>query len=104
MAHVTLEFWMGMGKELGGDFRSPSQLSSILETEVEDGIPVTALFHHLADRYPPIGEKVFDREKNQFYPSVVVTFDDRVIGLKELHEKSLKDGDRVKVVPMYVGG
>jgi molybdopterin converting factor small subunit len=104
MARVTLEFWMGMGKELGGDFRSPSQLSSILEIEVEDGIAVTILFHHLADRYPPIGERVFDREKSRFYPSVVVTFNDRVTGLKELHEKILKDGDKVKVVPMYVGG
>ena len=45
-----------------------------------------------------------DREKSRFYPSVVVTFNDRVTGLKELHEKILKDGDKVKVVPMYVGG
>jgi sulfur carrier protein ThiS len=47
---------------------------------------------------------VFDREKSRFYPSVVVTFNDRVTGLKELHEKILIDGDKVKVVPMYVGG
>jgi molybdopterin converting factor small subunit len=104
MVRVTLEFWMGPGKDLGGDFRSLSELSSILETEVEDGIAVTALFQRLAGRYPPISEKVFDREKNEFYPSVVVTLNERVIGLKELYEKHLSEGDKITVVPMYVGG
>ena len=104
MARVTLEFWMGMGKALGEDFRSPSEISSILETEVEEGISVATLLGCLADRYPPVGEKVFDRKKNQFYPSVVVTFNEKVIGFKELHEKILKDGDKVRVVPMYQGG
>lgn len=104
MARVTVEFWMGMGKALGGEFRSPSEISSVLETEVEEGISVRTLFSKLADRYSPVREKVFDRTKNQFHPSVVVTYNERVIGLKELHEKILKDGDRLRVVPMYVGG
>ena len=104
MARVKLELWMWMGKELGRDFYSPSEMSSILETEVEDGTVVRAFFNHLADHYPPIAKKVFDRTNNQVYPNVVVTFNDRVIGLNELYNQILKDGDKVKVVQMYVGG
>ncbi len=103
MARITLEFWMGMGETLGGEFRSPSEISSVLETEVAEGISVTTLFCKLADQYSPVREKVFDRTKNQFHPNVVVTYNDRVIGLKELHEKILKDGDKLRVVPMYHG-
>ncbi len=104
MARVTLELWMWMGKELGGDFYSPSEMSSILETDVEDGTDVRTFFNHLADQYPPIAKRVFDRTKKQVYPNVVVTFNNRVIGRNELYDQVLKEGDRVKAVQMYVGG
>jgi len=95
---------MWMGKELGGDFYSPSEMSSILETEVEDGTDVRVFLNHLADQYPAISKRVFDRAKKQVYPDVAVTFNDRVMGLNELYNEVLKDGDRVKAIQMYVGG
>jgi len=58
----------------------------------------------LSGQYPPIGQKIFSRETDQFYPNVVVTVNDRVIGLNELYERILLEGDKIKVVPMYVGG
>ncbi len=104
MARVTLELWMWMGKELGGDFYSPSEMSSVLETEVEDGTDVRAFFSRLADQHPPIAKRVFDQAKKQVYPNVVVTFNGRVIGRNELYGQVLKDGDKVRAVQMYVGG
>ena len=95
---------MWMGKELGSDFQSLSEMGSVLETGVESGTAVRAFFRGLSGQYPPIGKKVFSRETNQFYPDVVVTLNDRVIGLNELYDRILREGDKLKVVPMYVGG
>ncbi len=104
MARVKIELWMWFGKVLGGDFQSPSQMRSILETDVEEGMAVKVLFDRLAESYPPVGEKVFNRTAKGFYPNVVVLFNDQVISLNELHEKILKEGDHLKIVPLYVGG
>lgn len=104
MIRVKVELWMWLGKELGGDFQSPSEMCSILETNVEEETLVKMFFYDLASRYPAIGEKVFNRETMRFYSNVFVVFNDQVIGLNELHEKVLQEGDKMRVVPMYVGG
>lgn len=104
MARVKIELWMWLGKVLGEDFQSPSEMRSILETDVGEGTAVKALFDRLAEKYPPVGEKVFNRTTKRFYPNVVVLFNDQVIGLNELHEKILKEDDHVKIVSLYVGG
>jgi len=104
MVRVRLEVWMWMGKDLGSDFQSLSEMGSVLETGVEGGTAVRAFFRGLSGLYPPIGQKIFSRETDQFYPNVVVTVNDRVIGLNELYERVLLEGDKIKVVPMYVGG
>lgn len=101
---VTIELWMWLGKRLDGEFRSPSEMRSVLTTEVEEGTQVKTLFDHLSETYPPIAEKVFDRTVKHFHPNVVVLFNDQVINQAELDQKVLTEGDYVKVVPMYVGG
>jgi sulfur carrier protein ThiS len=101
---VTLELWMWLGKELGEDFRSVSDMCSVLKKEVAEGTTVKELFADLAGAYPPIGEKIFDREKKVFNSNVIVMFNERVIASKELHERILKEGDHLRVMPIYVGG
>jgi aldehyde:ferredoxin oxidoreductase len=61
MIRVQVELWMWMGDELGEGFRSSSDMRSILEVDAEDSTTVRDLFADLADRYPSIDEKVFDR-------------------------------------------
>jgi len=78
---IQVELWLWLNKELGGDFQSPSEMRSLTEMEVENGTTVRNLFDRLADRYPVIGQKVFNRENRKFYPnlSVILTSKDEVI-------------------------
>ena len=95
---------MWMGKELESDFQRLSEMASVLDTGVESGTSVRAFFRVLSGQYPLLGKKIFSLETDQFYPDVVVTLNDRVIGLNELYDRILLEGDKIKVVPMYVGG
>ena len=106
MIRVKVELWMWLGKELGGDFQSPSEMRSLSEMDVEDGTTVQELFEHLAARYPVIGQKVFNRGNKNFYPnlSVILSSKDEVIQPHNGKNSVLKDGDKIKVLPIYVGG
>jgi len=102
MIRVTVELWLWLGKELGEDFKSPSRMRSVLETVVEDGTTVGELFDDLADRYEPLRDKVFSN--HSFVPYVVVTMNERIIRTDRLCDRVLEDGDRIRVLPIYVGG
>jgi molybdopterin converting factor small subunit len=104
MARVKLEIWMRLGKELGKDFDALSEMRSIWEEEVKDGITVRDFFDDLANRYKPIREKIIGRGRSSFYPDVVATLNDRVITPSELFDRVLKDGDKITVLPMFAGG
>ena len=103
---IQVELWLWLNKELGGEFQSPSEMRSLTEMDVENGTTVRNLFDRLADRYPAIGEKVFNRENRKFYPnlSVILTSKDEVVGPYSGEESVLKDGDKIKILPIYVGG
>jgi molybdopterin converting factor small subunit len=104
MIRVKLEIWMRLGKELGKDFEALSEMCSIREEEVKDGITVRDFFNDLANRYEPVREKIIGRGRSNFYPDVVVTLNDRVISPSELFGRVLKDGDKITVLPMSDGG
>jgi molybdopterin converting factor small subunit len=99
---VTVELWLWLGKDLGGDFESPSAMSSVLEADVEEDSTVHDLFGALAARYQAIESKVFVR--GTFSPNVVVMVNDKVIGLAEANSTKLVHGDKVTVLPAYAGG
>jgi len=103
---IQVELWLWLNKELGGDFQSPSEMRSLTEMDVENGTTVRNLFDRLADRYPVIGQKVFNRQNKKFYPnlSVILTSKDEVITPYSGEGSVLGDGDKVKVLPIYVGG
>ena len=104
MVRVKLEIWMRLGKELGKDFDALSEMCSIREEEVKDGVTVRDFFNDLANRYEPIREKILGRGRNSFYPDVVVTLNDRVISPSALFDRVLEDGDKITVLPMFAGG
>jgi molybdopterin converting factor small subunit len=103
---IQVELWLWLNKELGGEFQSPSEMRSLTEMEVENGTTVRNLFDRLADRYPVIGQKVFNRQNKKFYPnlSVILTSKDEVISPYSGEDNVLKDGDKIKILPIYVGG
>ncbi len=104
MISVKVEFWLWMGEELDKDFHSPSDMRSTMDMNAQGGTTIMGLFAHLADRNGPIGEKIYNRGKRDFYPNLVVTLNDRVISPNEIHKRILEDGDKVTVLPMYMGG
>ncbi len=103
---VKVELWLWLGNQLGEDFQSPSEMRSMKEMEVEEGLTVIHLFDRLASRYPLIREKIFDRESKKFLPnlSVIVTQNGQVVSPFNIEENVLKDGYKITVLPLYVGG
>ncbi|NWF92923.1 MAG: MoaD/ThiS family protein [Syntrophaceae bacterium] len=103
MNRVTIELWLWLGKELKG-FESVTEMRSVKEESVEEGTTIRQLLDRLARSHPPIAEKVFDLTEKRVYPYVVINYNDRVISPYEVYDKVLKDGDKITILPMYVGG
>jgi len=106
MIRVQIELWMWLGDQLGADFQAPSEMRSIKETEVEEGTTVLQLFDRLAARYSLIAEKIFNPESKKFYPnlSIIVTQNGQVVSPFNVEENGLRDGFKITVLPLYVGG
>ena len=104
MARVWVEICLWLGPKLGPDFKRVSDMCSVRMERVDPGITVAELMSSLALRYPLLLGKVFDPERTRFSPYVAVTFNDRVINPRIVHEQVLGDGDKVTVLPIYSGG
>jgi molybdopterin converting factor small subunit len=104
MSSVTVELWLWLGKELKGDFESPSEMRSVRKELIEEGTTIGQLLDDLANRYDPFGQKVFDLREKRLYPQVVLTYNDQVISPHRLYEQILKDGDKITMMPLYTGG
>jgi molybdopterin converting factor small subunit len=104
MNQVTIELWFWIGKELGKDFESQSEMRSYKKEMVEEGTTIRQLLDQLARSHPTIGERVFDTQQERLYPHVVVNYNDRVIDPHIVHDQVLRDGDKITILPMYVGG
>ncbi len=104
MNHVTVEIWLWLGKELGEDFKSLSEMRSLKKESVEEGTTIHQLLDSLARRYPPIAQNIFDPKVKEVYPHVVVNYNDQVISPYIVREQVLRDGDKITVLPVYMGG
>ncbi len=104
MNHVTVEIWLWLGKELGEDFKSLSEMRSLKEESVEEGTTIHQLLDSLARHYPPIAQNIFDPKVKEVYPHVIVNYNDQVISPYIVREQLLRDGDKITVLPVYVGG
>ncbi len=104
--HIRVELWMWLSDKLGSDFQPLSEMRSFKEMDVEEGLTVIQLFGRLAAQYPLIGEKIFDRQGQKFLPnlSVIVTEDGKVVSSFIVEESVIKDGYKITVLPLYVGG
>ena len=102
MVRVKVEFWTrsGSGQAWGPDFESQAGKHAILNLSVPDGTTVRALFEDL-ERYPMVKKDIFDRN---FRPEINLALNSLVVGHDELYDRVLTDGDRITVLPMYVGG
>ena len=104
MNRVTIELWFWLSQELGAGFESLSEMRSVRQEVVKDSMTIRQLLDHLARRHPAIARIVFDRKAQRTYPHVVVNYNDRVISPHVVHDQPLKDGDKITILPMYMGG
>ncbi len=104
MNQVTIEIWLWLGKELAGDFESPTEMRSIKKEPVAAGVTIRQLLGHLAKCYPPIARHIFDIALKKLSPNVVVIYNDQVISPHIVHQQVLQDGDKIKILPIYTGG
>ena len=102
MARVTIQFLMWLGKELGPEWESPTDVRATMTTSVPEGTTVRQFLADLAERYPPIREKVFSDQ--QLAPFVVATLNNQGLERNDLLGRSLRDGDVLTVLPIVVGG
>lgn len=104
MIRVKIELWLWLGRELGGDFHSPSDMRSEMTIDIPEGDTVQTVFGQLARNYPAFAAKVFDRQSCICHGNLMVTLNDRAFSPDEIYDQVLQDGDKVMVMPLYVGG
>ena len=103
---ICIELWMWLGDNPGGGLRALSGMRSFREMDVEEGLTVIRLLDRLAAQSPVIEEKIFDRKTRKLLPnlSVVVTQDGLAVSPLDLEKSEMKDGYKITVLPLYVGG
>ena len=104
--HIRIELWMWLGDKPGGGFKALSGMRSFREMDVEERLTVIQLLDLLAAQSPVIEEKIFDRKSRKLLPnlSVVVTHEGLVVSPFDIDESEMKDGYKITILPLYVGG
>ncbi|NWF57365.1 MAG: MoaD/ThiS family protein [Syntrophaceae bacterium] len=104
--NIRVELWLWLGNEPGVGFQALSEMRSLREMDVEEGLTVTQLLDRLAAESPVIEEKVFDRKNRKLLPnlSVVVTHDGLVVSPFDVEKSPIGDGYKITILPLYVGG
>jgi sulfur carrier protein ThiS len=58
----------------------------------------------LAQAYPVLASKVFDPQTRRFNLYVVVLINDQAHPAGQVAERVLAEGDKITILPIYVGG
>jgi len=97
---------MWLGKDPGSGFQALSEMRSMREMDVEEGLTVLQVLERLAAQSPVIEEKIIDRKNRKLLPnlSVVVTHDGLVVSPFDLEKTKIKDGCKITILPLYAGG
>jgi len=103
---IRIELWMWLGKDPGAGFQALSEMRSMREMDVEEGLTVLQLLARLAAQSPVLEEKIIDRKNRNLLPtlSVVVTHDGLAVSPFDMEKSEMKDGYKITVLPLYVGG
>jgi len=104
LSHATDYVWLWLGKELGEDFKALSEMRSLKEEIIEEGTTIYQLLGSLAQCYPPIAQDIFDPKVKKVNPQLLVNYNDKLISPYVVQEQVLKDGDKITILPVYVGG
>jgi len=103
---IRIELWMWLGRDPGGGFQALSEMRSFREMDVEEGLTIIQIMDRLAVQSRVIEEKIIDRKNRKLLPnlSVVVTRDGLVISPFDVEKTQIRDGYKITILPLYVGG
>ncbi|HXZ34801.1 MAG TPA: hypothetical protein VEL68_02145 [Thermodesulfobacteriota bacterium] len=103
---IRIELWMWLGRDPGGGFQALSEMRSFREMDVEEELTIIQLLDRLAVKSRVIEEKIIDRKNRKLLPnlSVVVTRDGLVISPFDVEKTQIRDGYKITILPLYVGG
>jgi hypothetical protein len=81
-------------------------MRSFREMDVQEELTAIQLLDRLAAQSPVIEEKIFDRKNRKLLPnlSVVVTRDGLAVSPFDMERSPMKDGYKITILPLYVGG
>ena len=63
-----------------------------------------SLLVRLGQHYPNLCQNLFDVDKKELSPYILVTLNDRSMDTPEILRTKLNDGDKICVLPVYLGG
>ncbi|MGQ9695290.1 MAG: MoaD/ThiS family protein [Thermodesulfobacteriota bacterium] len=104
MISVQVELWLWLSNELREDFDYLSPMRCGRREEVSEGMTIGQLLANLAKRYSPLANKVYNLGEDKLYPYLVINYNERVISPYVVYDQPLKEGDKITILPMYVGG
>ena len=76
----------------------------VMEKRVPDGMSVGELMKEIAARNRALGELLFDPETGRWTGHVSLILNGRFLELSGGLEASLRDGDLLRVMPVFAGG
>lgn len=104
MISVEVELWLWLSNELGEDFTYLSPMRCSRREQVPEGTTIGQLLANLANRYSPLADKVYNLAEDKISPYIVINYNERAISPYEVYDQPLKEGDKITILPMYVGG
>ncbi len=104
MIQVEVELWLGSGSELGEEFQVLSPVRSRTIVRIPQGTSLWQLLCTMASRNPRLRELILDQEHSCVRSDLVILKNNRLDSRSRLLNESLKEGDQIKLVPIYAGG
>ena len=101
---VTIELWLWLGTELMPDFEPLSTMRCARKEGIDEGMTIGQFLEQLANRYPPLAQKVFDIVEKKPNPYVVINYNNEVSNPHFICDQVLHDEDKITILPLYLGG
>lgn len=89
---------------LRDDFDRGSSEKPVLEEEVEPGVTIMDLLRNIAEKYPKFRQKAFGGTEQALFEYCIVILNGTFLSAPAELNRTLQEGDSVKLSPAFYGG
>lgn len=75
-----------------------------LQRDLRPGETVEAFLRRLGQDYPELGQALWDPQTGELGEHIEIVINDAVLGIDQQVDTPLRPGERVTLVPAYIGG